>query len=325
MAVRRAGVTRRRSLEGRPALITGASQGIGLAIARAFVEAGADVFLCARDAHLLEQARAELAALAGGRQAVLAFAADVSNRDHVARLAAAALEAFPRLQILVNNAGVQGPLGLVEDADWDQWVRAIEINLMGSVLMCRSLLPHFKSQRSGKIIQLSGGGATSPMPHASAYAASKAAIVRFVETLAEEVHDDGIDVNAIAPGAVNTRLLEGVLAAGPDRVGEKMFARAIQQKEEGGAPADQAAALAVFLGSAASDGITGKLVSAVWDPWEQMRTHLADLDGSDVYTLRRIVPSDRGLTWGRGAGPVRTARKTRQKPPNRRNARRRKA
>jgi 3-oxoacyl-[acyl-carrier protein] reductase len=323
MAVRRAGLTGNRSLEGRPALVTGASQGIGLAIARAFVKAGADVFLCARDAHLLEQARAEVAALASGRQAVLAAPGDVSNRDDVSRLSAAVLEAFPRLQILVNNAGVQGPLGLVEAVDWDEWVRAIEINLMGSVLMCRALLPHFKSQRSGKIIQLSGGGATSPMPHASAYAASKAAIVRFVETIAQEVHEDGIEINAIAPGAVNTRLLEGVLAAGRDRAGEKMFARAIQQKREGGTPADQAAALAVFLASSGSDGITGKLVSAVWDPWERMPTHLADLEGSDLYTLRRIVPSDRGLNWGRGAG-VRPVRKPRAQPPRRRKTRRRK-
>src|SRR6185436_7692534 len=128
-----------------------------------------------------------------------------------------------------NNAGVQGPIGSIEEVDWAEWVRAIEINLFGSVLMCRAVLPYFKSRRAGKILQLSGGGATSPMPRVSAYAASKAAIVRFVETLAEEVRADGIDVNAIAPGAVNTRLLEGVLAAGVDRAGAALYARAEKQ------------------------------------------------------------------------------------------------
>ena len=92
----------------------------------------------------------------------------------------------------------------------------MEINIYGSVLPCRAVLPHFKQQRYGKIVQLSGGGATNPLPRISAYAASKAAVVRFAETLALEVQDDGIDVNAIAPGALNTRMLDEVLAAGPE-------------------------------------------------------------------------------------------------------------
>lgn len=285
-------------LEGRAALITGANQGLGLAIARAYVEAGASVFMCARDAALLDTARMEVAALAGPGQSVLARAADVSNRDQVAALAREVLEAFPHLQILVNNAGVYGPLGLIEDVDWDAWVRAVEINLFGSILMCRALLPHFKARRYGKIVQLSGGGATNPLPRITAYAVSKAAIVRFAETLAEEVREDGIDVNAIAPGALNTRLLDEVLAGGPERVGQAFYERSLKQKEQGGAPLDRGASLAVFLASAASDGITAKLLSALWDPWETLPEHLDDLRRTDVYTLRRIVPSDRGLSWG---------------------------
>jgi NAD(P)-dependent dehydrogenase (short-subunit alcohol dehydrogenase family) len=147
-------------------------------------------------------------------------------------------------------------------------------------------------------VQLSGGGATNPLPCISAYAASKAAIVRFAETLAEEVRDDHIDVNAIAPGALNTRLLDEVMEAGPDRVGKSFYERSVKQKSEGGAPLEKGAALAVFLASAASDGITGKLISAIWDPWEAFPEHLEDLRKTDVYTLRRIVPHDRGLNWG---------------------------
>jgi NAD(P)-dependent dehydrogenase (short-subunit alcohol dehydrogenase family) len=287
------------ALVGRTALVTGASQGLGLAIARAYVEAGASVLMCARDAALLDRARREVAALALPGQVVVARAVDVSERDEVEQLATATLDLFPQLHVLVNNAGVYGPMGLIEDVDWDEWVQAIEINLLGSILMCRVFLPHFKRHRYGKIVQLSGGGATNPLPRLSAYAASKTAVVRFTETLAEEVRGDGIDVNSIAPGALNTRLLDEVLAGGPDRVGQTFYERALKQKQQGGAPLERGASLAVFLGSAESDGITGKLLSAVWDPWETIGEHRDDVQQTDVYTLRRIVPADRGLSWGK--------------------------
>ncbi|HMC78465.1 MAG TPA: SDR family oxidoreductase, partial [Vicinamibacterales bacterium] len=142
--------------------------------------------------------------------------------------------------------------------------------------------------------------ATNPLPRVSAYAASKAAIVRFAESLALEVKDDRIDVNSIAPGALNTRMMEELLAAGPETVGAGFFERMKRIADEGGTPLDKGAALTVFLASAASDGITGKLLSAVWDPWATLPARLADLDRTDVYTLRRIVPADRGLSWDPG-------------------------
>lgn len=288
------------SLKGRTALITGASQGLGLAVARAFVDAGADVLICARDGALLERARAELAARVKSRdRKILAAPADVAAAPDVKRLVKTALDHFPQLDILVNNAGVYGPKGPIEAVDWNEWVRAIEINLLGSVLVCRAVLPHFKSRRYGKIIQLSGGGATNPLPFISAYAASKAGIVRFAETLAEEVREYHIDVNSIAPGPLNTRLLEEVLAAGPEKIGRAFYEKSLKQKQQGGTPLEQGAELAVFLGAAASDGITGKLISAIWDPWENLAEHVPDLADTDVYTLRRIVPGDRGLGWGK--------------------------
>jgi NAD(P)-dependent dehydrogenase (short-subunit alcohol dehydrogenase family) len=285
------------ALEGRAAIITGASQGLGLAIARAYVMAGAGVLLCARDAMTLERAREDVARLATSGQRVVAQVTDVSEPADIDRLVRTALDVFPRLHVLVNNAGIYGPLGPIEEVDWDQWVKAIQINLLGSVRACRAVLPHFKMHKYGKIVQLSGGGASGPLPRIGAYAASKAAIVRFVETLAEEVQDDHIDVNAMAPGALNTRLLDQVLAAGPERVGQAFYDRAVQQKLQGGSSLERGAELAVFLGSAASDGISGRLLSAVWDPWETLPDHLDDLRRTDVYTLRRIVPKDRGLNW----------------------------
>lgn len=285
-------------LTGRAAIITGASQGFGLEIARTYVAAGASVCMCARNALKLEEARCEVAALAKQHQIVFAQPADVSKKKDVEQLIGEALRRFQQVHILVNNAGVYGPLGLIEEVNWEAWVHAIEINLLGSVLMCRALMPHFKTHHYGKILQLSGGGATNPLPHISAYAVSKAAIVRFVETLSKESHEDHIDINAIAPGALNTRLLDEVLEAGPDKVGHDFYKRSLKQKTAGGAPLAVGASLATYLGSSESDGITGKLISAIWDPWESLTEHLYDLRNTDIYTLRRIVPKDRGMAWG---------------------------
>ena len=286
------------SLENRTALITGANQGLGKAIAHAFVLAGANVFLCARDELKLAEVQSELKGSCKTGQRAEAMRADISKRDDVDRLVSAALASFPQIHILVNNAGVYGPKGPIEDVDWDEWVQAIEVNLLGSILIARALLPHFRNHHYGKVIQLSGGGATAPLPFLSAYAASKAGIVRFMETLAEEVKEDGIDVNSIAPGALNTRLLDEVLDAGPQKVGKSFYERSLKQKTEGGSPIERGVELAVFLASAQSDGITGKLISAIWDPWENFPEHLEDLKKSDIYTLRRIVPKDRGMDWG---------------------------
>jgi NAD(P)-dependent dehydrogenase (short-subunit alcohol dehydrogenase family) len=284
-------------LAGRQALITGASQGLGLEIARAFLASGASIFICGRDAATLERAQAELDRLCREGQEVASQAADVADLHQVESLVAAATERFPGLSVLVNNAGVYGPKGSIWDVDWHEWVQAIEINLFGSVLAARALMPQLRRIGAGKIIQLSGGGATSPLPGLSAYAASKAAIVRFVETLALELREHHVDINAIAPGALNTRLLDEVIAAGPDKVGKAFHDRALEQRHSGGTPLGRGAELAVWLASPDSDGITGKLLSAVWDPWRELPTHRMDLD-SDVYTLRRIVPGDRGLDWG---------------------------
>ena len=162
-------------------------------------------------------------------------------------------------------------MGPIEDVDWSAWVRAMEINVYGSVLPCRAFVPHFKHHRYGKIVQLSGGGATNPLPRISAYAASKAAIVRFAESLALEVSPFGIDVNAIAPGALNTRMLDEAVAAGPEAVGADFTIAWSRPRARAARRSRRGAALAVYLGSATSDGITGRLLSAVWDPWENLR------------------------------------------------------
>jgi NAD(P)-dependent dehydrogenase (short-subunit alcohol dehydrogenase family) len=286
-----------RVLNGKAALITGANQGLGLEIARHYLDAGARVFICARNAELLDAAREELATRARDADRVAAMTADVADAGQVEELVAVATERFPELSILVNNAGIYGPKGPIEEVDWEEWAAAIAVNVYGSILPVRALIPQLRRLGGGKIVQLSGGGATSPLPGLSSYAASKAAIVRFAETLALELAADHVDVNSIAPGALNTRLLDEVLEAGPEAVGEDFYRRSLEQQASGGTPLELGAELAVWLASPASDGITGRLLSAKWDPWRELPEHRDDLS-SDVYTLRRIVPADRGFGWG---------------------------
>jgi predicted dehydrogenase len=146
----------------------------------------------------------------------------------------------------------------------------------------------------GSIINISGGGATSPRENFSSYATSKAAIVRFSETLAMETRGDGIRVNCIAPGAMKTSMLEEVIKKGNKVAGEKEYEIARKIIVEGGASMERVAELALFLASDESNGITGKLISAVWDNWKQWPEHLKELNESDVYTIRRIAGRDRG-------------------------------
>ena len=115
---------------------------------------------------------------------------------------------------------------------------------------------------------------------------------------AEELRPCHVDVNAIAPGALATRLVDEVIAAGPDKVGAAFFEKNKTWKEKGAVPLELGASLAVYLASAESDGITGKLISAQWDPWKDLQQHREELAKSDIYCLRRIVPEDRGKKWG---------------------------
>jgi 3-oxoacyl-[acyl-carrier protein] reductase len=284
-------------LTNKRAVITGASQGLGRAIAEAFLLEGATVLLCARGPRELERTRGLLDQTAPGR--VHAMVCNVALEADVDRLAREAELRLGGVDILVANAAVYGPKGAIDEINWVKWVEAIQINLIGTVYCCRVFLPLLKRAQRGKIVILSGGGATKPLPFLSAYAASKAGLVRFGETLAEEVKEFGIDVNLVAPGALNTRLLDEVLEAGPERVGEAFYNAALKQRDAGGTPLEYGANLCVHLASGASDGVSGRLISAQWDPWLRIGELKDELMGSDIYTLRRIVPNERGKNWDR--------------------------
>lgn len=280
------------------AIITGANQGLGLAIAEKFIKEGASISICARNINKLRKAVSQLKLLARPDQQIFSKQVDVSAEKEVEKFIDFSIKKLKNIDILVNNAGIYGPKGCIEDVNSQEWLEAIQINLLGVFYVLKHTIVHMKNNNFGKIINLSGGGATSPLPRISAYAASKAAVVRLTETLAQECKDYNIDINAIAPGPLNTRLLDEILEVGPETVGEEFYKKAVKQKSTGGASLEKGADLCVYLASDKSKGISGKLISAVWDPWNSLERHKDDLDSSDIYTLRRIIPSDRKKRWG---------------------------
>ncbi|MGY9006735.1 MAG: SDR family NAD(P)-dependent oxidoreductase, partial [Alphaproteobacteria bacterium] len=257
-------------LKGRNAIITGGSMGLGLKIAEIFVREGASVLICARNMAALKKSEAMLRELAGDDQTVMAVACDVGREGDIDSLVATALDQFPHIDILVNNAGVYGPMGALDAVDWDEWKETFITNLFGTIYFSRALLPHFKSRGYGKIVNISGGGATNALPRITAYGASKVSIVRMTESLAEEVAGDGIDINAIAPGVLDTRLTQQLLENGPETVGATLYDRVQELAGGSGDAMDKSARLCAYLGSGESDGISGKLIAANWDPWPDL-------------------------------------------------------
>ncbi|TAN38274.1 MAG: SDR family oxidoreductase [Verrucomicrobia bacterium] len=282
-----------RPLQNCNAIITGASRGLGRAIAEAFWREGANLLLVARSTAKLEQVAHALPTQTD--QHVHVFATDLANTDAPAQIVTAARKHFEHLDILVNNAAVQEPIGLAWGCDTVAWQQALHVNLLAPVALCQAAMPWLATARRGKIVNLSGGGATGPRPNFSAYATAKAGLVRFSETLAVEAQPLNVDVNCIAPGAMGTDMMRAVLAAGPEKAGAREYENAQKLLAQHGGVEQRAVDLAVFLASAASDGLTGKLISAVWDAWEKIPEQLEKVQQSDVFTLRRITPRERGF------------------------------
>jgi len=280
-------------LNGKVSIITGGSLGIGLAISKTFAKEGSNLVIASNDTSEFKNTQ-DIARLNSVR--VATKQTDVSQPKDVQELVDFTLDKFGTVDILVNCAGIYGPIGLITEIDVKHWISTININLYGTFLCMRAVLPTMMKHNKGKIVNMSGGGGASPLPRFSAYGTSKAGVIRLTESIAEEVNDYKIDINAIAPGAVNTRLLDQALAAG-DAVGKDFKVKIIKQKEEGGVPPEKVAELALFLASPQSDGLSGRLVSLLWDKWRECPEHLEKIMTSDVYTMRRIVPEDRGYQW----------------------------
>ena len=274
-------------------VITGTSSGIGRFLATHLGRSGNAVCGLART----PQTEMELASRAQGF-AFTSSRCDVSDWKQVLAARRKVEQDWDSLDVLICCSGVQAPIGPAMQADAAAWSQNIRVNLDGTFFPIRAFYDLLlKAKRRAKIICFSGGGATSPRPNFSAYASAKCAVVRLVETLAQEWHGQNCDINAVAPGAIFTKMMEETLALGPAVAGEKEYALAAEQQKQGDAPLQKLGGLVDFLLSSASDGITGRLISAPWDPWPKLEGLKEALSSSDIFTLRRIRPEDRGLNW----------------------------
>ena len=265
-------------LQNKVCLIVGASGTLGAAVAESFAQAGARLALTGHAA--IPKAPAE-------RAQILRLKLDIRSRKEVHNALQKVREELGSLDVVVNCSGIQGPIGPTQTVDPEEWIRAVEINLFGCFYLAHSAIPIMLDQRCGKIIFFSGGGATSARPFFSAYGAAKAAVVRLTETLAEELRDQDIQVNAIAPGAVHSRMWNEMRAAGAAG-GQKLLEELKQMDRTGGIPPERAACLALFLASDRSRNLTGRLISAVYDKWEEMEPRIATIMSTEAGTLRRV-------------------------------------
>ncbi len=272
-------------LKNKVALITGAGRGIGRAIALAYAREGAQLALAARSLDELEET-ARTAQSLGAATCVIGV--DVTDQAAVEDMACQALDRFSRVDILVNNAGIVGPVGALEDNDVTSWIRAIQVNLVGTYLCCRALIPALVASGGGKIINLSGSGSTSAPYHLSAYGSSKAAIIRLTEILSLELADRNIQVNALGPGSIHTRMWEDITERAQAAGDTELYQFGQQVTGGGGASIERAAALAVWLAGNASGALSGRLVHAVTDDFPNLSAHIPSIMASDVYTLRRV-------------------------------------
>ena len=283
------------NLTGKNILVTGGSLGIGYAAAEACLAAQANVYICARDAKGVEDAVSSLGAKHGEKR-VFGSRADVSNDADIEALLLGFEGRFGALDGVIHAAGIYGPIGAITDVEPAEWLDVLRINLFGSFLVTRSACRVMKKRGGGRIVLLSGGGAATPFPNYTGYACSKAGVARFAETAALEMEPFGISINCLAPGFVATRLHQQTLAAGRD-AGDEFYEKTLALTKEGAVSPTIAGRAAAFFMSDAARGISGKFIAAPYDCWSEWPTHLDELSTSDVFTLRRILPKDRGSSW----------------------------
>jgi NAD(P)-dependent dehydrogenase (short-subunit alcohol dehydrogenase family) len=268
-------------LDGQVAIVTGGGLGIGRGIAQRLGEAGAQVVVAGRRAeHLAETVR--LVRQAGG--AASARVADVTQQAEVEALAAETVANHGKIDLLVNNAGRFMAIAPAWETDPSNWWQDLTVNIFGTYLCCRAVIPHMKARGAGKIVVMGGGGSLAGFAYGSAYGTSKAALVRFAETLHLEVQEHGIRVYAISPGLVRTEMTQFQLDS-PE--GQRWLPRIKQSFAEGrDVPPTLAGDLCVFLASPAGDRLGGRFVQAR-DDFQRIAEAADEVVARDLYTLRR--------------------------------------
>lgn len=266
------------------AIVTGGTRAIGKAITSSLLRDGAKVIVCSRNQKEVDAAVKELSSLGE----ISGLVADVSQQKDAETFVNHVLKKFGTVDILVNNAGIYGPIGPLEENDPQKWVLAFQINMFGMMFMTQQVIPSMKKQKSGKIINLAGGGVGGKRPLArfTAYYSSKTAVVAFTEAMGAELAEFGIQVNCISPGAVVSKFTEQLLADGKDKAGNMMYEQALKQKETGGDPPELAGECVAFLASNAADHINGKMISAKWEKASDLKKMKPMKE--NLYNLRRI-------------------------------------
>jgi len=264
-------------------IITGGAGGIGTHLSKALVDDGFKVIVIGRDPAKFDRLYEGIEK----KNNIEFYRLSVASVHDVNDFFCSLNDLEYQLFALINCAGVQGPIGTFSETDSDEWATNISINLLGTANIIRGSLPFFSGENNhGKIINFSGGGATSSRPNFSAYAVSKTAIVRLTEILAAELKDSQIDINAVAPGPINTAMLRDIFESGK-RAG-KEYALALERKKGSGESPEKAVDLCRFLLSKGSDGISGKLISAIWDDYRDSSFIKRLKEDSDFCCLRRV-------------------------------------
>lgn len=271
-------------LKGKTAIVTGGTKGIGFAIAKELASNNATVVICSRTKSELSQAVKELSKIKKSYGVIC----DVSQFNDCKKLIRFAVSKTKRIDILINNAGIYGPAGLLETNDPEDWQRVLAVNVLGTVYCTKLVLPFMKKRKSGKIINLAGAGVggTRSLPRFSGYYISKAAIAALTENLGAELEPFSIQVNAIAPGGVASDLNMNLLKLDRSVLGKDMHSMLMELRKTGGTPPDLAAKLVAFLCFAKANHITGRLLSAKWDSLEKLGRKRSFTNNS--FRLRRI-------------------------------------
>lgn len=264
-------------------VIAGASSGIGAALTRALSDDGHSLYICARREE-------KLAAVANEAVAARWHRCDVSQEQQVAKFATWVRQQTPHVDVLINCAGAQGAVGPTWEVDSSEWKKVLEVNLFGTFLLSKHIIPLMTGPNPRRIINFSGGGAFNPFPNFSAYAVSKAGVVRLTETLAAELAPLRIAVNAVAPGFVNTEIHDATLAAGSEKAGTDYYEETLRKLKGDAVPIEVPVACVRFLISERASGLTGKTLSASFDPWSSpdFQERIFEINQSDLYTMRRI-------------------------------------
>jgi len=271
-------------LNNKVSLITGAGRGIGKLISKKLASEGSDVILVSRTPHEIESVLSEIKNNNGNG---ITFSCDISNFSEVQKMTEKILDHFPKIDILVNNAGKIDPIGPLIDQDPILWKSCIENNLFGTFNVIRSILPSMIEKNYGKIVNMSGGGAFSPFPNFSSYAVSKSAIIRLTETLAMELSNFNITVNAISPGMIKTKITENILNAGPNAGIE--FDKAKKTMVSGGSNIEKIFDTLLFLTTNESSNLSGKTIASQWDDLNYIKNNVESIQNSDKFTMRRII------------------------------------